>query len=94
MTKQIRSAWGLLRWPHGDFPSGRLDNGTRIITCRVHSFSISDAIKNDRLNLDPQIQLLSVFKQAMYPGSITYIETHWKDHKIELLPTQLHQQQR
>ena len=70
---------------HGAFPDCCLDNGARIIRCGGHSFSIPDIIETDRLNLDPQRQPLSMFKQGIYLVSIIYIEMHCKYHKIEFL---------
>lgn len=54
VTSQLRSS-------HRDFPSGWLDNraGTR---SGVYGFSISDIIKNDRLNLYLRVQPYSMLK--------------------------------
>ena len=80
MTKQIRSARGLSRSVPGQW--------ARIMRCGDHGFSIPAIIETDRLNLDPQRQALSMFKQGMYLVSIIYIEMCCKYHKMEFLSAQ------
>ena len=80
MTKQIRSARGLSRSLPGQW--------ARIMRCGGHGFSIPAIIETDRLNLDPQRQALSMFKQGMYLVSIIYIEMCCKYHKMEFLSAQ------